>query len=166
MTVISTALRNALIRDLEAFSREVDLYPDDRLLWETIPGIANSGGNLALHAAGNLQHFIGGILGRTGYLRDREAEFGRRSGTRAELVAELGKARDVVDRVLTRLDPDQLDQPYPQPIGDRRFLTGAFLLHLATHLAFHLGQIGYLRRGLTANVTTSGAVSNAALALP
>ena len=27
------------------------------------PGIANSGGTLALHLTGNLQHFIGAVLG-------------------------------------------------------------------------------------------------------
>ena len=27
------------------------------------PGLANSGGTLALHLTGNLQHFIGAVLG-------------------------------------------------------------------------------------------------------
>ena len=34
-----------------------------------------------------------------------------------------------------------------------------FLLHLCTHLAFHLGQAGYLRRALTGDARTSGALS-------
>jgi hypothetical protein len=37
------------------------------------------------------------------------------------------------------------------------------MLHLATHLAFHLGQIGYLRRAVTGDATSSGPVSNAVL---
>jgi hypothetical protein len=50
--------------------------------------------------AGNLQHFIGSVLGNTGYVRDRAAEFARRSGNRAEVIAELTRARQVVISVL------------------------------------------------------------------
>jgi hypothetical protein len=157
------AVRLVLIRELDSFAREVELFPDDTVLWKTLPGISNSAGNLALHAAGNLQHFIGAVLGATGYVRDREAEFNRRSGTREELKAELAKAREVVDRVLNRISDDDLRAVYPEPIRDRRLVTGDFMLHLATHLAFHLGQIGYLRRAVTGDATSSGPVSNAVL---
>src|SRR5678815_2545300 len=74
-----------------ALQREIELFPDDELLWKTPPGIANSAGNLALHVCGNLQYFVGAVLGETGYVRDRPLEFSRRSGTRAELVRELRK---------------------------------------------------------------------------
>jgi len=30
---------------------------------------------LALHICGNLQHFVGAILGNTGYIRERDLEF-------------------------------------------------------------------------------------------
>jgi hypothetical protein len=158
------ALRTLLLRDLESFRREVELYPDDAALWKTLPGIANSGGNLALHAAGNLLHFIGAILGKTGYVRQRDVEFGRRSGSRAEVADELVKAHQVIGTVLARMTDADLAMPYPELINQRRFITGDFLLHLSTHLAFHLGQVGYLRRVLTRDARSSGAVSNAVLA--
>ena len=44
-----------LQRELQAFERELDLFPDDRSVWQTVPGVPNSTGNLALHVAGNLQ---------------------------------------------------------------------------------------------------------------
>lgn len=157
------AIRVVLLRELDAFSREVELFPDDVMLWKTLPGISNSAGNLALHAAGNLQHFFGAVLGSTGYVRDREAEFNRRSGTRAELKADLAKAREVVDRVMSQLRDDDLRRTYPQPINERKLVTGDFMVHLATHLAFHLGQIGYLRRALTGDATSSSPVSNTVL---
>ena len=158
-------LRIVMMRELDAIIREVDLYPDDEMLWQTLPGVTNSGGNLALHAAGNLQHFLGAILGGSGYVRDRDAEFSRRAGTRQEVIGELIRTREVIDRLLGSTSPVGLDQPYPQPVGDRRFITGPFLIHLATHLAFHLGQIGYLRRTLTGANQSVGAVSNAMLAI-
>ena len=69
-----------LARELDGMAREIQAFPDDESVWQTAPGVTNAAGNLALHLAGNVQHFIGALLGRTGYVRDREAEFGRRSG--------------------------------------------------------------------------------------
>src|SRR2546426_11267808 len=81
-----------LARDLNALRREVETYPDERDLWRTAPGVANPGGNLALHCAGNLQHFIGGVFGGPGYARDRDAEVGRRDVPRAQLRADIHTA--------------------------------------------------------------------------
>lgn len=157
------ALRILLLRDLDSFRKEVELFPDDVTLWKTLPGIGNSAGNLALHGAGNLQHFIGAILGGTGYVRNRDLEFSRREGTRAEVAAAVTTAHEVIEAVLGRMTEDDLAQPYPELVNNRRFSTGDFLLHLSTHLAFHLGQAGYLRRALTRDSTSSGALSNAGL---
>ena len=44
-------------------------------LWQTMPGLTNTAGNLALHVAGNLQHYVGTELGNTAYKRDRNLEF-------------------------------------------------------------------------------------------
>jgi len=64
-----------------------------------------------------------------------------------------------VDLTLTTLDPARLDQPYPLAFGDRRVGTRAFLLHLAVHLTYHLGQIDYHRRAVTGDATGVGAIS-------
>ena len=160
---MKAAVRAVINRELESFAREIELFPDDQLLWQTVPGITNSSGNLAMHVAGNLQHFVGNVLGSTGYVRERDAEFARRTGTRAQVVAEIMRAREVVSTVLGGLSDDTLIRTYPEPIAGRQLSTGTFLVHLATHLAFHLGQVGYLRRALTGDSTTAGAVSSASL---
>lgn len=110
--------------------------------------MSNAVGNLALHVAGNLRHFIGTILGRTAYARDRDAEFARRTGTRAEVLAELDDAAATVRAVLGRLTADELDAPMTHLSLDAPVSTRRFLLHLCVHLGFHLGQAGYLRRVL------------------
>jgi hypothetical protein len=156
-------LRIVIGRDLDAFAREVELFPDDVLLWKTVPGIANSAGNLGLHVAGNLQHFIGAVLGRNGYVRHRDLEFSRREGTRAEVMEGLARTREVVAGTLSRLTDAELAQAYGELLAGRRVRTGDFLLHLSSHLAFHLGQAGYLRRALTGEMTSSGAMSHAVL---
>ncbi len=154
----SAVLLKTMLRDLHAMQRELALFPDETSVWSTLPGVANSAGNLALHVAGNLRHFIGHVLGGSDYRRDREREFSQRSGTREDLLAQLAQAEEVMRTVLPALDQAALAAPYPAAPGGLAVSTGTWLLHLATHLAFHLGQAGILRRALTGSSTTSGAL--------
>ncbi len=157
-------VRRILVRELEAFAREVELFPDDEVLWRTVPGITNSAGNLALHACGNLRHFVGAVLGGTGYVRDRPAEFATRAGRREDVARALRETAEVVATTLARVPGSVLAAPYPEPHDGVQLAGGRFLLHLSVHLAFHLGQAGYLRRALTGDARSSGAVSLKALA--
>ena len=157
-------VRRALVRELLALAREIELFPDDASVWKTLPGVSNSAGNLALHLCGNLKHFIGAVLGGTGYVRDREKEFSAREGKRADVVREIQETIEVVSSVLPRLAPDALAAPYPEVHGGVQLPCGRFLLHLSTHAAYHLGQAGYLRRVLTGQEQTSGALSIQAFA--
>ncbi len=154
-----TEFRTFLLRDLEGLRREIALYPDDDAPWRMLPGFPNSGGNLALHLAGNLRHFVGAQLGGTGYVRTREAEFESAGLTRAALDAEIQRTVADVDRALTALDPARLDEPYPLAIGDRQVVTRLFLLHLTVHLAYHLGQIDYHRRAVTGDLAGASVIS-------
>ena len=154
-----------LLRELEGFEREVSLYPDDESLWKTLPGVANSAGNLAMHIAGNLQHYIGAVLGGTGYVRNRDVEFARRSGSRVEVVAELRKAAGVMQSVLPNISEEKLAAEFPEAVMGMKFRTSAFLVHLCAHAGFHLGQAGYLRRTLTGNTASSGPLPLRPLAL-
>ena len=164
MPDLTDDLRRVLVRELETFRREIELFPDDQSLWQTAPGIVNPAGTLALHLAGNLQHFIGAVLGGTGYRRDRDAEFGRRGLGRTDVIAELDAAIAVVQDGMGRLPAGREQDPFPQPVAGVGLSTHAALCHLATHAAYHLGQASYLRRLLTGDPRTSGAVSPVALA--
>jgi hypothetical protein len=157
-------VRRVLTRELEALAREVELFPDDDVLWKTVPGVTNSAGNLALHACGNLNHFVGAVLGGTGYVRDRPAEFATRTGRRADVARQLRETAAVVTNAIARVPESVLAASYPEPHDGVQLSCGLFLLHLCVHLAFHLGQAGTLRRALTGDARTSGAVSLAALA--
>lgn len=152
-------IRTVLARDLRALAREVDAYPSDDLPWRTAPGTSNSAGTLVLHLAGNLEHFIGAVLGGTGYVRDRDAEFATRDLTRAELRGRIEAAAQSVDATLAQLLPERCEAEYPIPVGGGKLRTGDFLLHLATHLAYHLGQIDYHRRALVRDAATVDAMS-------
>lgn len=145
---LAPLLRLLVVRELRAVKRELEAYPDDASVWREIPGLPNTGGTLALHMAGNLQHFFGAILGKDGYKRDRDAEFARRGVPRTELYAELDRAIAAVERTLGALGADAFEKPYPEPIANRRVGTHDFAIHLASHLAYHLGQMDYHRRAV------------------
>ncbi len=81
-----------MTRELKALRREVESYPSDAELWESVPGITNPGGNLILHLAGNIQYFLGAVLGGTDYKRYRDAEFGSRDVPREDLLREIDGA--------------------------------------------------------------------------
>ena len=156
-------IRRMLVRELKSFAAEIELFPDDETVWKTMPGISNSAGNLALHVCGNLKHYIGAVLGDTGYVRDREAEFNARSGSRRNLVREIEEAVEVVSAVLPGLTEDTIAATYPEKVAGVGLPCGRFLIHLCAHAGFHLGQAGYLRRSLTSNAESSGGVSVPAL---
>jgi DinB superfamily len=160
-----TDLQAVVLRDLDTLTREIALYPSDDALWTAVEGLPNSGGTLVLHLVGNLRHFIGAALGRTGYVRDREAEFATRGLSREALAAQVAVARADVVSVLQTLPPSVLDTTFPLQLAGHSFGTRAFLLHLATHLSYHLGQIDYHRRVVSGDRASAGAMPLGPLAL-
>jgi uncharacterized damage-inducible protein DinB len=161
--VLSSALHVTLRRELAAVRRSVEAYPDDESLWRRPAGAPNAGGTLVLHLAGNLQHYVGAVLGRSGYVRDRDAEFARRDVAREDLLAELDATGEVLERTLDALDDAALAAPYPERVSDRELRTCDFLVHLASHLAYHLGQLDYHRRIVTGDRRSVNAVALAEL---
>ncbi len=143
------SIRTVILRDIDSTIREVEAYTDDASLWRAVPGLSNSGGILARHLAGNLHHFIGVRLGAATYTRNRAEEFTPRAEppmSRAAVVLELQAARVAVDAALLTLDDDTLGAEFPEPVAGHRVRTSRFLVHLAAHLGYHLGQIDYHRR--------------------
>ena len=164
---MSTANISRLInRELVSLRDELLAYPNEADMWQLPKGLPNSAGNLALHLIGNLRFFIGAQLGATGYARDRDAEFAGRGVPRAEIVKSIETTADEVTRTLATLDQAQLEKPFPVEIGGNRIQTGMFLQHLASHLAYHLGQIDYHRRVVTGNPHSVGALPVPAIASP
>jgi len=156
MKALNDDLMRLMVRALEGFKREIGLFPDDESPWRTVPGISNSAANLAMHVAGGLQHFVGTLLGKTGYVRNRALEFNRRSGSRAEIIAELDRAVATVRDVMPRLSEADLSGEFAPPIIDATVGVRIFLIHLCAHAAMHLGQAGYLRRAITGDSTSTG----------
>ena len=132
-------------RDLERLQKELDLTPEE-LLWQVSGQINNSPGNLFLHISGNLQHFIGTILGQSGYARDREGEFGKKGLPKSDLAKDIESAKTIIQQTLEKMNPADLDEIYPLEVFGYPMTTGYFLIHLNSHLNYHFGQINYFRR--------------------
>jgi hypothetical protein len=54
-----------------------------------------------------------------------------------------------VNTALDMMDESALMTLYPLEVGGVKLQTGEFLLHLAVHLGYHLGQVDYHRRTVT-----------------
>ncbi|NJD19843.1 MAG: DinB family protein [Gemmatimonadetes bacterium] len=135
-------------RDLDALAAQIERYPDDASLWRVAETPANPTGTLTLHVVGNLRHYVGAVLGGSGYRRDREREFSRRDLGRKELVDLVRACRAEVVPVLQGLGEEALSGDYPGdlPTSMHGATTQRFLLHLAGHFMWHLGQADYHRR--------------------
>ncbi len=144
--IFLTELLRLFGRDIRKVIEEINAYPNQDSLWKEASGISNPGGNLALHLAGNLQHFIGATLGNTGYIRHREAEFSTRGLEREKVIRQLEAALTAVEQTLPRLTEADLNREFPFELAGQKHSTSWFLMHLLTHLNYHLGQINYHRR--------------------
>jgi Protein of unknown function (DUF1572) len=133
-------------RDLEKLVTELEAYNDESKIWAIAGEIKNSPGNLVLHLYGNLNHFVGKILGKLEFVRDREAEFSRSNVPRTELIALVQATIAMLETVLPALSPEDLEKPYPLEVLGYPMTTGYFLIHLYGHLNWHLGQVNYHRR--------------------
>ena len=75
------------------------------------------------------------------------------------MIKELDAAEADVAATMARLDDAALQQPYTQGPKGVEVTAQRWLIHLASHAAFHLGQAGYLRRIVTGNGATADTVS-------
>ena len=162
--MLTKHLMTVISRELRALARELQAYPDDASVWRTFPGVVNSAGTLALHLAGNIQHYVGAKLGGTGYQRDRPAEFARRDVPRGDLLKEIERAIAAAETTLPQVSETALAADFPEAVGGRTIRTDEFLVHVAMHLGWHLGQVDYHRRMVTGEAGKIGAVAVTELA--
>ncbi len=138
-------------RDLDKLKNEIQLYQDENNIWIIDKNIANSAGNLCLHVVGNLNFFIGTTLGNTGYIRNRDLEFSLKNISRTELITKVEATNTMIENTLSSLQEQDMKTEYPVLVFEKKTSVEYFLIHLATHLTYHLGQVNYHRRLLDVN---------------
>ena len=133
-------------RDLNRLKTEIQSYKNENNLWIVEKAISNSAGNLCLHLLGNLNHFVGNVLGNTGYIRERDKEFTDKNIPATELIERVDEVFDTINKTISGLSEKDFEKTYPINVFKKEMTTEFFLIHLTTHLNYHLGQINYHRR--------------------
>lgn len=133
-------------RELDTLKKEISAYSSDEAIWTVPTGISNSTGTLALHLVGNLNHFVGALLGDTGFVRQRDKEFTDRDVPRATIIAMIDDTAAVVKKTIQNLKEADIHKPIPFEVMNRRLTYNGLLVQLIWHLGYHNGQINYHRR--------------------
>lgn len=144
--MLTETLKTLFNRDLNKLKSEIGSYENEANLWIIDKSIANSAGNLCLHLIGNLNTYIGATLGNSHYIRNRELEFSLKDIPKLELIKMIEATITVVNETLHKITEEQLNSEYPMLVFKEKTSTELFLVHLTTHLTYHLGQINYHRR--------------------
>jgi hypothetical protein len=145
----SQLLLSHLEKDVNKLIEEISLYKNESDLWKLSGEIKNSPGTLALHITGNLKHFIGAQLGKTGYVRERDKEFSARNVSKENLLQGLNEALEIIKNTLPKLSDEDLKKDFTVPFLEKVRPTIEILFILYGHLNYHLGQVNYHRRILT-----------------
>jgi uncharacterized damage-inducible protein DinB len=132
--------------NLKKLISEIELYKNEDDIWRVEKNLSNSAGNLALHIVGNLNTYIGREIGKTDYIRNRELEFSNKNIPRQDLIENINETINMINNSLKTVTDEDLKKEYPVLVFSEMTTTEYLLIHLATHLTYHLGQINYHRR--------------------
>jgi len=114
-------------------------------IWRRVNENSNSIGNLVVHLAGNVRHWVVAGIGGATSDRDRAAEFAMRDGPHAaELLSLLDLAVRDADDVMASLTAADLVRECT--IQGRNTTVLAAIYHVVEHFSMHTGQIVMLAK--------------------
>lgn len=145
---VNNSVMQILERDLNKVINEIQLFENDKKMWVIAGSINNSAGNLALHIAGAVNHFIGKVLGNNNYVRTREKEFSEKNLPKELVIMNLKQAIETAKKVLPLISEQDMRNEFPEKLGGVTMTIEFFLIHLISHINYHLGQVNYHRRVL------------------
>ncbi len=141
------------VKEIETYGQNfldlLEALPEEQL-WAKPGDIPNSIGVLARHLTGNLNHYFGAALLKTGYRRERDREFSQGGLPKATVIADFKSALKVARQSVDAIDASKISQPYTSPDGLAFESLGAHIVHMAAHFAMHYGQADYAQNFLKA----------------
>lgn len=145
--VLLDALRTRITGVFPAQIRaSLEALTDEQVWWRPNEQ-SNSVGNIVLHLARSLNHFLNRNIGGIDYERDRAAEFAeRRAISKAELLAIFDDMVAKAERTFAALTPERLGDPSPEPKMHSVVLQD--LVNVLAHLSNHAGQIVWIAKML------------------
>lgn len=121
-------------------------------IWHRPNGISNSVGNLVLHCCGNARQWLLSTMGGQEDKRARDEEFEEQGPLpTAQLVDVLEALAIELEQMISGLTPEKMTRSYRvQGFNE----TGiGILLHATEHFSYHVGQITYVVKAMTAKPT-------------
>ena len=136
---------------------------EPELAWAP-PGFRNPAAVIGRHLAGAEKFWIGQLVGGTDVKRQRDLEFSRPLWTRAALLEELSRTRDLSARVFRGLDASSLDRRvetlvHRPPHAPEDMTARWAILHTLEHESYHLGQLSVLLRAARAGAARADEVA-------
>ena len=124
--------------------RELAAPLSDEQFWMKPFAFGNSFGHLVLHLTGNLNYYIGARIAKTGYVRDRPLEFSDATHpSKAEVLKKFDQSIEMVLGTINSQSADDWSTEYTA-VGAEARDRFEMMLHCATHLHHHVGQLMYL----------------------
>ncbi len=118
---------------------------DDKQFWYRPSMKSNSVGIILQHLTGNLKQWVGEALGGLEYKRNRPLEFeDKRQKPKDEMLKDFSNLGKTVQDVIAKISRDSLQSPRHIQGSDETVLSA--LLHAATHLNLHSGQITFIAK--------------------
>jgi uncharacterized damage-inducible protein DinB len=152
LSELSESIRAALISEYGKRAAELHKWVDplsEAEFWRKPFSHGNSVGHLVLHLTGNLSYYIGAQIAGTGYVRNRDLEFSEpRKLPKAEVLRKFDETIAMVIATIGKQKEADWTAPYSaerEPDSKNRV---TLILHCASHLYHHIGQIIYLSREL------------------
>jgi hypothetical protein len=148
MSDLSNIITNGFIHTYRDFGERVRALSEklsEEQFWTKPYPYGNSVGHLALHVIGNLNHYIGAQIARTGYVRDRDREFTESDPpSKEEVLRRLDETVEMVVKTLEAQTTDSWGAEYSakgMESVNERFTA---FLRCAAHFQHHIGQMIYL----------------------
>lgn len=127
----------------------VEALTDEQIWWRPNEK-SNSIGNLVIHLAGSLNHYLNLGIGGIPYERDRDGEFAARGPmSRRDLIAVFDGMVANAQKTFAALTPDRLGGPSADP--ERYTVLAEDLVNVTMHMANHVGQIVWIAKLLNEN---------------
>ena len=145
--VTLAALQSRITRILPAQIRaSIEQLTDEQLWWRPNEH-TNSVGNLVLHVAGSMRHYLCRGVGGIDYTRDRPAEFAERGPIpRQQLLTIFDDTIGQAEEILRGFDTSRFLNPSDEP--DYVPTIFDMIFNISIHLATHTGQIVYITKML------------------
>ena len=142
-------MAEAIGRHLQIFAAHarqlaVELSEDE--FWTRPYPYGNTFGHLVLHLTGNLNYYIGAQMAGTGYVRDREREFGDPSrAPKAQVLDALDAAVAMAVKTIEAQSAEEWGRDYTAIRTDEPNRI-SMVLRCVEHFHHHVGQMIYLAK--------------------